>query len=431
MTEAVLSVPAPRPLTLSENSALRIATIFLLYFAQGLPVGLFTYSLPAWMAQNGASAAAIGSVLAMSILPWTIKLAYGPVMDRYAFLAMGRRRPWIIAGQLGLVTGLMAMAVADPGAHQVSLIAAFAFATGLASAVQDVAVDGMAVDLLPKDEIERVNGYMFGGQAIGVAAGAGIGGYLAAWHGLPSAVLALAGVTGAILLFVICVRERPGERLLPWSEGQATQRSLDMHLGAFGPIFRDLFAALFKRETLIFVPALVAITTAQGIFLGMAPLFSTEILGWEKDAYSGWSSIAKLAAGFAAVLLFGLAATRWGAKRMFVLCALAGALAALAMLALQGQWTDPLLLVGVIFFYAALFALRGVAAGSVSMRLCTPSVAATQFAVFMACLNLGTTIGGMMLGWLDSLGGIPAMLGAMVIFSLISAAFALAAKVGR
>ncbi len=115
MTEATLTLIAPRPLALSEHPSLRFTVLFMLYFAQGLPFGLIDFSLLAWLAQQGASAADIGAVLAMVILPWTFKLAYGLVMDRYAFLAMGRRRPWIILGQLGLVTALVAMALTDPG----------------------------------------------------------------------------------------------------------------------------------------------------------------------------------------------------------------------------------------------------------------------------------------------------------------------------
>ena len=104
-TQAVPALP-PTSFALSEHRTLRVAVLFLLYVAQGLPFGLIDYGLPAWLAQNGASAAAIGGVLAMIILPWTFKLAYGFIMDRYAFLAMGRRRPWIIVGQLGLVAAL-------------------------------------------------------------------------------------------------------------------------------------------------------------------------------------------------------------------------------------------------------------------------------------------------------------------------------------
>lgn len=431
MTAIAVMPAALPPLSLAESPRIRLLTIFLLYLAQGLPVGLFIYILPAWLAQQGASASAIGSVMAMSALPWTFKLAYGPVMDRYALLSMGRRRPWIIAGQFALVVGLVGMALTNPGAADTSLIAAFAFATGLASAVQDVAVDGLAVDILPPGEIERVNAFMFGGQTLGIALAAGLGGYLAAWHGLPSALTAMAAITAAILLLVIAVRERPGERLLPWTEGCACTRSVDLHLGAFGAIFRGLFAALFTRETLVLVPGLIAITTAQGLFMGMAPIFSAEVLGWEKNTYSSWSSLAKLCAGCTAILCFGVAAARWGPRRMLIVCCLLGAGGALLLLSAQAHWSVPWLLIAIIFVYAGLFALRGVAAGSVSMRLCTPGVAATQFAVYMACLNLGTALGGILLGPLDRLGGIPAMLGGMAIFSLMGAAFFTAAKVGR
>jgi PAT family beta-lactamase induction signal transducer AmpG len=431
MATAPAAAVGPTLFALNEHRNLRFVMLFLLYFAQGLPFGLIDFALPAWLAQSGASAAEIGSVLAMVILPWTFKLAYGLLMDRYAFLAMGRRRPWIIIGQLGLALAFLAMAYTNPGVQQISLIAAFAFALGLSSAVQDVAVDGLAVDILPPDEIERVNGYMFGAQAIGIAFSAAVSGYLIAYFGLPAAVVTLAAIITAILLLVLIVRERPGERLLPWTAGTASQRNLDLHLGAFGPIIRNLFTAMFTRQTLILVPALMAVTAAWGIFLGLAPLFSANILGWEKAAYSGWSGQANLVAGLAGGLFFGLAATRWGARRVFIAGALMASAAAAAMLGLQDMWTNPVVLIAAIFTFTGLAVLRAVTSGSLAMRLCIPAVAATQFAVFMAILNLGRSFASASLGWLDSLGGIPAMFTAMAVCSLLAAAFAFAAKVGR
>lgn len=416
---------------LSEHRNLRFVTLFLLYVAQGLPFGLIDFALPAWLAQNGASAAAIGAVLAMIILPWTFKLAYGFIMDRYAFLAMGRRRPWIIVGQFGLVMALIALAILNPGVGQINLLAGFAFFIGLSSAIQDVAVDGLAVDILPEEEIERVNGFMFGGQAIGIATGAALSGYLIAYEGLPAAVLALAAMIFLILLLVLVVRERPEERLLPWTKGIASQRNLDLHLGAFGPIVRNLLSAMFTRQTLILIPAFMSVTAAWGIFLGLAPLFAANILGWEKATYSSWGGQANLVAGLAGGLLFGMAAARWGARRMFIIGGLLASVGAAAMLGLQDYWTNPAIFITAIFVFTTLTVLRSVTAGSLAMRLCTPAIAATQFAVFMAILNLGRTLASASLGWLDSLGGIPAMFAAMAMFSFLAAAFAIAAKVGR
>ncbi len=432
MVTAVLPGVIARPsLTLSEHRNLRFVMLFLLYVSQGLPFGLIDFALPAWLAQNGASAAAIGGVLAMIILPWTFKLGYAFIMDRYAFLAMGRRRPWIIVGQAGLVAALVTMAFADPGVEQIGVITALAFAMGLASAFQDVAVDGLAVDIMPADEIERVNGYMFGGQAIGTATGAAASGYLIAYHGLPAAVLTLAAIIAAILALVLVVRERPGERLLPWTKGVASQRNIDLHLGAFGPIIRNLFAAMFTRQTLILVPALLAVTAAWGIFLGLAPLFATNILGWEKAVYSGWAGQANLVAGLVCVFFLGVAASHWGARCVFIVGALMASATAAVMVALQGHWTNPALFIGAVFLFTTLAFLRSVTGGSLAMRLCKPAIAATQFAVFMAIFNLGRTAASASLGWLDSLGGLPAMFTAMVMCSLTAAAFAFAAKVGR
>ena len=429
-TQALPMLPA-KPFALTEHHNLRTATLFLLYFAQGLPFGFIEFAMLAWLAQNGVSAAAIGSVLAALALPWTFKLAYGFIMDRYAFLPMGRRRPWIITGQLGLVAAFAAMAIANPSPAQIGLIAGLAFVIGLSSATQDVAVDGLAVDILPEDEIEKANGYMFGGQALGMAAGGGVGGFLIAYYSLAAAAITMAVLVAAILILVILLRERPGERLLPWTAGQASQRNLDIHLGAFMPIIRNLFSVMFTRQTLILMPAMVAVCGATGIFLGLAPLFSANILDWEKSTYSGWASTASLVSGLAAIFLFGHAASWLGARRSFILCAAATAAIALAMLALKAQWSNSAVLICSIFAFKAMFVLRGVTGGALSMRLCAPAVAATQFAVFMAIANLGRALGSASLGWLDGLGGIPAMFTAIAVCGLIAAAFAIAAKVGR
>lgn len=434
MAEAAIAATAPTAapsLALSEHRNLRIATLFLLYMAQGLPLGFINFALPGWLAQNGASAAAVGAVLAMLTLPWTFKLAYGFIMDRYAFLSMGRRRPWIVASQFCLVASLVAMAIVNPGVAQIGAITAFAFLLGLWSAAQDVAVDGLAVDILHPSEIERTNGIMFGGQAIGVSVGAAVGGYLIAWHGLPAATLALAGLLTPILVLVLLVRERPGERLLPWSNGAASQRNLDLHVGAFIPIIRNLFSALFTRKTLILLAAFMAASAAYGIFMGLAPLFSNNILGWEKATYSGWGSQASLVAGVAGGLIFGASAGRWGARRMFTVGAIGFAICALAMNALKPSWGEPAILIVAIFAVAILRTLHLVTLGSLGMRLCIPAIAATQFAVFMAIANLGKVLASASLGWVDSLGGLPAMFTAMAVCSLTAAAFGFAAKVGR
>ncbi len=431
MLEAATAHELPTSLTLTENRNLRFLVVFILYVAQGLPVGLFYYALPAWQAQNGASAAAVGGVLAMTSLPWSLKLINGIVMDRFAFLAMGRRRPWVIAGQMGIVIGLLVLAFVNPGALDAALLGAFAFSINLATTIQDVAVDGLAVDVIPANELGRANGFMFGGQAMGIAAGASLSGTLIAHQGLPVAMVALAALVAAILLIVMVVRERPGERLLPWSDGAASTTSLERQLGTFGAIFGNVFRAISERHTLVFLPALFLGGASYGLFVGLAPLFGSNRLGWTDDTYANWAGQANLAAGFAGVLLFGFVTERLGARRTFIGFHLMNALTASVMLALMPGFDGPLLLIAGIFAFTALDILRSVAGSAVAMRRCTPAVAATQFSVFMAVTNLGTSVASALLGSLDRLGGIPAMVMALIFAGLAGAAFASVAKAGR
>ena len=432
MTEAVLAAHRPPvQLTLTGNRTLRLATLFLLYIAQGLPLGLFDFAIPAWLAQNGASAAAVGGMIALITLPWTFKLVYGFFMDRYAFLEMGRRRPWIIASQSGLVASLLALAAANPAPEEIALFGSFALMLGLFSSVQDVAVDGLAVDVLPRHEIERANGWMFGGQAVGIALGGAISGTLIAYSGLAAACLALAAIAGAILLLVIAVRERPGERLLPWSGGAASQRNLDLHVGAFLPIVRNLFAEMFTRETVKLSLALALGAMAVGIFIALAPSFATEMLGRHKETYRGRGSQASQIAGIAGVLAFGPVTMKIGARRMYIVACCGFLTLAAVLLALHESWSRPELLVAVLFGFFGLVTLRGVAFASLAMRLCQPAIAATQFAVFMAISNLGKSAGSASIGWLHGLGGYTAMFAAMALCSAGAAALACAARVGR
>jgi PAT family beta-lactamase induction signal transducer AmpG len=301
----------------------------------------------------------------------------------------------------------------------------------MGSAIQDVAVDGLAADILPEHEIERVNGVMFGGQMAGIAVGTGLGGTLIAYQGIPVAALVLASILVAILALVVAVRERAGERLLPWTPGQATQRNLDIHLGALWPIIRDIFKAMTTRQIMLLIVAFLVTMTAPGILNGVKPLFAADVLGWERDTFTSWSSQAQLLAGLPAALLFGFVAARWGARKTFIIAAVLTGMASLVMLTLQAQWANPAVFIGLIFVTEIIRALRLVGGGALSMRLCTPAIAATQFAVFMAVLNLGTVFGGLALGWLDGIGGIPAMLAGAALCSFVGAALALTAKVGR
>ena len=169
MTQSSGSAPAGLP-ALAEHQILRYVAFTLLYAAQGLPYGLLSVAVPAYMAEQGLEPTQIGSFMGIILLPWSLKLINGPIMDRWSFLSMGRRRPWVLWAQAGMiVTSLIMASVPNPLQH-LAVLTALGFVMNFFTAFQDVAVDGMAIELIPIEQQPRANGFMWGGKVLGGAA---------------------------------------------------------------------------------------------------------------------------------------------------------------------------------------------------------------------------------------------------------------------
>ena len=160
-------MPSLRIPALSQSAFLRYFTFSALYVAQGLPLGLIHFGLPAWMAMKGVSAAEIGVFVAIIGIPWSLKILAAPVMDRFTYLFMGRRRPWIILGQMGLLLGFIFMAFIPDPLQNITLLAIAGFMINLATIFQDIAVDGLAIDIVPENQQARANGLMWGSKTLG------------------------------------------------------------------------------------------------------------------------------------------------------------------------------------------------------------------------------------------------------------------------
>ncbi len=133
--------------------------------------------------------------LATVSFPWTLKLLTGPIMDRFSFLAMGRRRPWVLVAQSGILLGCL---ILSSGITSFGWILGVGFMINFFAAWQDVAVDGMAIDVLPENERARATAFMFGGQSLGFSASAAGGAWLLSAYGLGSAALVMALSVGLI-----------------------------------------------------------------------------------------------------------------------------------------------------------------------------------------------------------------------------------------
>lgn len=413
-TRTLNSVPA-----LSESRWLRFVLVFLLYVSQGAPIGIFFFAIPAWLAANGSSALELGVFVSATSLPWTLKFVNGFLMDRFTFLPMGRRRAWLIGAQTIMVFALIAFAIVSPGADNVTTLSAFSFLIMAATTYQDVAVDGMAVDLIPDAERARANGLMFGGQSIGIAMGTALTGYAIADLGFSAAMLGNAGFVATMVLLLAVTRERPGERLLPWTEGQASSNTLSVQVNAWSALIREVWKSMISRDSGYHIVAQISQGTIYGLYVGVMPLIATNVAGWTDSEFSGLTGTATLAAGLLGVSVFGMTADRLGSRPTTILCAaLLGVLVILFWFA-EPYWGESLSIKTAAFAFLSLFLCLQIAICASAMKICSLKVAATQFTLFMALANLGITLGSAFLGPLEALGGYHAILVAMLIMALI------------
>ncbi len=389
-------------LVLTQHRWLRFGTFCAFYFAQGVPIGLLSVAIPAWLAEQGVSEGAVSSYLGVVTLPWALKLVTGPFMDRFTFLAMGFRRPWVIAAQGGLTLSFVALALSgDVNGDSLLPLIVVGFVINAFAATQDVAVDGMAIDVLPLNERGRANAFMAFGQRAGYAAFGALCGILLTRFGLAVAALACAATLAAIFSWAAIVRERSGERVLPWTAGDATPRedvasTRLVVLRPFGvrvpEMLVDLVRTLVLPMSLVLILVEFVNRVRDGIAMTVFPFFATQELGISTVVYTQFTGVAGILAGLVGVAV-GPFIDRSGAQRFlaFALCA-AAACHFIVGLA-PTLWDNMSFIVTMALLAEVCGQLVFVTIIALFMNLCWNKVSATQFAIYMSLANLSRSIG--------------------------------------
>lgn len=383
---------------LSEQSSLRYISFGGLYVAQGLPEGLLFYAIPAWLAINGKSPAEIGAFVGIVLLPWSFKLFNAPIMDRFTFLPMGRRRPWVLIGQLGLLLSFFSISLVSNPLDNLALLTGTGFMVSFFGAFQDVAVDGMAIDVLPLDQQARANGVMWGSKTMGTSLSVALGSWLINAYGLSSAVLVFSLLIGLIMFLPLSVRERPGERLLPWTSGDVSEEAAALQLHDWRTIFKSVRQAFFLPVSLLMGMAVFSTSIGRGLIDTVLPVLTVQQLGWADSDYSRVFAIANLASGALGMFIGGALVDFFGKVRMmsFFLFGLIGAVICMSLL--EPWWSNGAVVVGFMVAFYSLVVFYTIAVFATAMQLCWPKVAATQFTLYMVVSNLGLSVGAALIG---------------------------------
>lgn len=383
---------------LSKNPILRYIAFSILYVAQGIPEGITFYAIPAWLAMHDKTPIEIGSFLAVIGLPWSFKILIAPLMDRYTILSMGRKRPWVIFGQLGLILSFLSIGFIPDPVNNLTGLMICGFFISFFGAFQDVATDGMAVDVIPVPEQARVNGVMWGSKVVGTSVSLIIGTSLINSIGFSSAISAMSISILLIIIIPIIARERPGEKLMPWTSGQASPESVAAQLRSWKSIFKNVWKAIKLPSSIFLCFALFTSCIVFGMMDTILPLFSVQELGLTNTEYSHVFSTTAIIGGIAGFLAGGPLVDFLGKKRMVTLYLLS--LSTLFVLfSLNAQYWDIYkVLFSFMLFYMLGYTFSQIALFATGMQLCWRTVAATQFTLFMSVGNIGRSIGSWLSG---------------------------------
>ncbi len=341
----------------------KFALLASLYFSQGLPYGFFASALPTLLAEQGVSLGNIGLANLLA-LPWALKFLWAPVVDRHGSARFGWRRSWILPLQLVAILTLALLGTLDPTAA-LGLILVCILMTNLVAATQDIATDGLAVELLSSEDRGLGNGIQVGGYRVGMIVGGGLLLVIIGAVGWTWSFLAMAGVLAVASLPILFFKEPALERI------DKTQ-----------PAVSGLLGSLSRPGIWLWLALLVIYKSGDAIASGMINPFlvnsglSSQEVGW----LSTLGSIASFVGAFAG----GWGITRLGRRRgllffgLLQAVAVAGYVVAAFAVEADGQISYAFLAaLSVAEHFTGTMAT--VALFTMMMDVCRPGVGATDY----------------------------------------------------
>lgn len=363
-------------------------TMLFLGFGSGLPFLLIaSMTLSTRLRDVGLDLGSIGLISLASFF-YLLKFLWAPLIDRYVFpltAFLGRRRSWLLAAQLGVTIGLVALAFTRPELGVTPLVV-WVLIASFAGATQDSAVDAYRIEIAPAIAQAALAATYTLGYRIGlILAGAGAL-YIAEFSGWKSAYLWMAALMVLPIAATLLSRE-------PIAPETTVIRKIDF-MGAFWQPFSSFFSTnglLLGLSLLLFVGLFKFPDQVIGVMAGPFYLDS----GYTKADIATVSKLYGVWTGIAGAFLGGFCVAAFGFRRMLAVAALAVALSNLAFLFMAENPSQ------IWAFYAAITAdnLSQGFAGTVLVAfmssLTNRNFTATQYALLVSLANLpGKFVGG-------------------------------------
>ena len=369
-----------------------------LYISEGIPFGFSATAMVMFMRMEGLSIEQIGAFAAAILLPCGFKWAWAPLIDIVKLTRFGGRKAWIMICTSMMIITLATMGMVDFVAHYQVLIW-MVLLNNLFCATQDVAIDSLAVSTLKDDERGTGNGYMFGGQYLGIALGGGGAIYVSSLWDFNASLIYVSSLLVLSLLFVVLfIEDAAGE-----SPGGHRRTGRFSHFVAtLGAFVRSLYVGFLQSGPGPKIGLLFAALPVGAMALAYAILGTLQVdYGLDKASIAQISVLNTVFAGIGCIV-GGMLGDKFGIKKMMGLfyflttlptIYLASKIASLGLTAIPVE--D---LYGIIilhgFFYGGAFSQHA----AIFMGMTNPAVAATQFTAYMAISNLAISTGNLWQG---------------------------------
>ena len=366
---------------LSEGSFWHISSLSAVYLSQGLSGGTL-FALTTYLVSSGSSVSDISLLLSITMIPWTLKVFMGPIIDTFTINRFGRRRFWVLISQLMMILALLPLVFIDVNAVNFVLIALLT-AHNTFVAISDIAIDALAADSLREDQLAKANGFMWGSKTLGRGVGMATATSIFYGYGVNEGFALLILTMSFVLILPIFSKE------LDYKAGFETK--LYKNRLTLYELFSGIRESLFNKSALAAMIFMLFANIGYGIFDVIYNEFYISELGWTGEEIGSMRPYGMWLGG-----LIGLSAgllTLYFKKRFLLLLFVTGQ--AVVYLAASSFTPDT----SSFFTSAVLIGVDAVDAGwsvlifSVLMALCVTQTSATNFGIFMGFGNISMLIG--------------------------------------
>lgn len=390
----------------------RLLWIFLLGFSSGFPWVLIGSAMTAWLQESDLTRTAIGFFGSVFVV-YALNFLWAPLLDRLRIPLLGKRlgqrRSWIVAMQWIISLAAVAIGLTEPG---VSLLwtSLLALLIAVASATQDIAVDAYRIEIIGRDETNRIP-YAAAITTSGWWTGFSVPGAIALymsdipgmeWSGV---YVILAGIMILLSWMVWGIREPDSrrEQVQHDSEVHYEEELQEHHIGSrqsrhwmtwWAVTVVEPFAEFFRRngwKLALSVLAFIFLFKLGEAFLGRMSIVFYKEIGFSNSDIATYSKLV----GWWVTIIFSLIAgvfnARFGIVRGLMIGGIAMASTNLlfSWLALAGPNTTIFAIAVVLDNFTSAFAT--VTFVTFISYLTSRAYTATQYALMASLGNLGRT----------------------------------------